>query len=186
MKRFGVGIFYISRKLSVCVLIVAFISRTNSNVLSLDCFVLYFAQLELSFHFIVTLTAFYFVNYVYISPIKLFFHFDFFFFASCANLTVLSFDYFFCILCNLNVLFLLLRSSLAQIYLFSKSDCFVCILRNLNVLFFIVTFVTRANLTVVSLNCCVCIMRKLAVISFHCYLYISRKFSCSFLRLVFT
>ena len=109
-----------------------------------------------------------------------------FFFASCANLTVLSFDCFFCILRNLNVLFLLLRSSLAQIYLFSKFDCFVCILRNLNVLFFIVTFVTRANLTVVSLNCCVCIMRKLAVISFHCYLYISRKFSCSFLRLVFT
>ena len=109
-----------------------------------------------------------------------------FFFASCANLTFLSFDFFFCILRNLNVLFLLLRSSLAQIYLFSKFDCFVYILRNLNVLFFIVTFVTRANLTVVSLNCCVCIMRKLAVISFHCYLYISRKFSCSFLRLVFT
>ena len=168
-----------------CVLIVAFISRANSNVLSLDCFVLYFAQLELSFHFVVTLTAFYFVYYVYISPIKLFFHFDFFF-ASCANLTVLSFDCFFCILRNLNVLFLLLRSSLAQIYLFSKFDCFVCILRNLNVLFFIVTFVTRANLTVVSLNCCVCIMHKLAVLSFHCYFSISRKFSCSFLRLVFT
>ena len=82
--------------------------------------------------------------------------------------------------------FLLLRSSLAQIYLFSKFDCFVCILRNLNVLFFIVTFVTRANLTVVSLNCCVCIMHKLAVLSFHCYFSISRKFSCSFLRLVFT
>ena len=62
-----------------CILIVAFISRANSNVLSLDCFVLYFAQLELSFHFIVTLTAFYFVYYVYITPIKLFFHFDFFF-----------------------------------------------------------------------------------------------------------
>ena len=85
-----------------CILIVAFISRANSNVLSLDCFVLYFAQLELSFHFIVTLTAFYFVYYVYIShPAQI--------------LTFLSFDFFFCILRNLNVLFLLLRSSLAQI-----------------------------------------------------------------------
>ena len=77
-----------------CILIVAFISRANSNVLSLDCFVLYFAQLELSFHFVVTLTAFSFVYYVYISPIKLFFHFDFFFFASCANLAALSLGWF--------------------------------------------------------------------------------------------
>ena len=105
MKRFGVGIVYISRKLSVLYInCCVYISR-KFNVLSLDCFVLYFAQLELSFHFIVTLTAFYFVYYVYITPIKLFFHFDFFFFASCANLTVLSFDCFFCILRNLNVLF---------------------------------------------------------------------------------
>ena len=168
-----------------CILIVAFISRANSNVLSLDCFVLYFAQLELSFHFIVTLTAFYFVYYVYISPIKLFFHFDFFF--CILRKFNCSFIWLFLLyLTQLKCPFLLLRSSLAQIYLFSKFDCFVCILRNLNVLFFIVTFVTRANLTVVSLNCCVCIMRKLAAISFHCYLYISRKFSCSFLRLVFT
>lgn len=138
-----------------CILIVAFISRANSNVLSLDCFVLYFAQLELSFHFIVTLTAFYFVYYVYISPIKLFFHFDFFF----------------CILRKFN---------------FSFIWFFLLYLTQLKCPFFIVTFVTRANLTVVSLNCCVCIMHKLAVLSFHCYFSISRKFSCSFLRLVFT
>ena len=135
-------------------------------------------------HLIITLMSFYFVCYVYISR-KLNFAFIWIFlFESWANLTVLSFDCFVCILRNFSCpLITLLHSNLAQLL---KVVGFIWLLRlylsKLQLSFhLIVTFASRASkyrcpsIVIVAFTS----HANSNVLLFGCYVRISRKINCS-------